>query len=160
MRLAPAGLMINIAKTTAEARAILVPTTRAKTQSPSGPCSAHSDCDTDEHFCAVACFTGSCGKDRSVQANTVGLFCQPCEECINGRSLTGRCDMCTKTKVNTGSSSTPTTSSPTTTMNSTITIAATTSYNHHDKHQPTTHTHARTHTHICTNNQCRQHVKH
>ena len=56
-------------------------------------CSSDSDCG-EGSFCAIECFTGGCG-DGSVEAGTVGQFCQPCDECqMLEDSISGNCDAC------------------------------------------------------------------
>ena len=94
MRVFPAGLRMNIAIATAAVKANTMARVKStKINIKSSSCSSHSDCQTN-HFCALSCFTGSCGNDGSMPANGVGLFCQPCNQCINWRSITTSCDVC------------------------------------------------------------------
>ena len=94
MRVFPAGLRMNIAIVTAVVKANIIARVKStKINIKSSSRSSPSDCQTN-HFCALSCFTGSCGNDDNVPANSAGLFCQPCNQYINWRSITTSCDVC------------------------------------------------------------------
>ena len=57
-------------------------------------CNSDDEC-ADEEFCAIECFTGGCGNDGSVEAGTIGQFCQPCNECeLGSDAVSGDCSAC------------------------------------------------------------------
>ena len=57
-------------------------------------CKGHWSCKTNE-FCATACLTGNCGKDKNIPLGTIGKFCQPCKECTQySNSVTKSCNVC------------------------------------------------------------------
>ena len=57
------------------------------------PCTVPSDCKKDQ-FCAFKCWTGGCGATGKKPVGTKGKFCQPCPQCVRGRSVTGNCEVC------------------------------------------------------------------
>ena len=57
-------------------------------------CTTHVDCGAGM-FCAIECFTGSCGADESVMSGTLGNYCQPCVECEQASdAIDGSCSVC------------------------------------------------------------------
>ena len=57
-------------------------------------CASDTDCG-DGLFCAIECFQGPCGADDAVSAQTVGQYCQPCEECVaDSDAVDGSCATC------------------------------------------------------------------
>ena len=57
-------------------------------------CTSHSDCAEDQ-FCGIECWTGGCGENSEIEANTMGQYCQPCVECEqDDDSITGDCSIC------------------------------------------------------------------
>merc|ERR1711874_822348 len=53
-------------------------------------CGGNGGC-SDWEFCAIRCFTGSCGNDGNVE-HADGQFCQPCQMCTKKRFGTnGNC---------------------------------------------------------------------
>jgi hypothetical protein len=57
-------------------------------------CTGHSEC-SEGQFCGIECWTGGCGEAEDVPADTLGQYCQPCDECESGGdSVTGDCAVC------------------------------------------------------------------